>query len=348
MFKRKINLNSESADGLILGYEIKDKAFKPVLELASKGDKGWKTPIFIQQLINDPTPLLLREKWFYDKTSILKAFDYFDRTGLKGTGKLRYIFKESKRFVPINLEEKINSYDDIDMILSSMERCDNHIFRNKIKPLEKYYGNYATPNNYEFERMNAGIIRVLSNKFPNITPLDDTLRAPVYEFLGNEVFRNFNKDEQNINKLLKVNYNPLIPLPKLEEDWNPKDFLKLFTSKGADQLREIIFNMRNIINVNESDITRMIDNAKAIVETFSPTREIVYAFASLGSSIFSATQSVSNPIFYIPIILCTILNWDQFYRTIGSSIKKNEFEWIKVIDKLAEWKEASNKSNMNG
>lgn len=333
-----IELKKDTTAGLILGYELNDPKFKPVLKLASKGEKGWKKPTFIEQLIVDPTPLMLHDHWVYDKVSVFNALAYLKSVGVKNTEKLSQIFKESNRFESIDLQKSFCQYDDIDMILGTMVRCDNNEFEDAISPLNQVYGRYARPDNFQFERMNAGIIRILSYKFPNITPLDDSLRAPVYEFLGSSAYPENLRDINNTNKIIVASNNPLAPMPKFEKEWDPELFIKVHKSKGADQLREIVSNFRNKEVITQRNVERYIDEAKAISVSLAPTRNIVYAFAGLGAAAMSATQAIVNPYFYIPSILLITIAGDQLYTSIEDRFKARDFKWLNVAKELASWK----------
>jgi len=343
-----MKLEKNTTAGLILGYEINDPKFKPVLKLASKGEKGWKTPTFIEQLITDPTPLMLHDHWLYDKVSVSKALKYLKSVGVKNTDRLSQVLNSSNRFESIDLQQSLNTNDDIDMILGTMVRCGSHDFEEAIKPLERTYGTYARPNNYQFERMNAGIIRILSNKFPNITPLDDSLRAPVYEYLGTKAYATNQQDTNNIGRIIAANHSPLTPIPQFEKDWNPDLFVKIHKSKGADQLRDIIFNFRNQKDIKQHDVERYVDQSKDISRSLAPTRNVVYAFAGLSAATISAAQLITNPYLYIPSLVLIAITGDQLFTTIGDRFKAKDFKWLDVAEQLAQWKYLTNKPKING
>ncbi|MCP4583797.1 MAG: hypothetical protein GY839_19475 [candidate division Zixibacteria bacterium] len=345
MFKKKNNLTAETAAGFILGYEITDSKFKSVLNLAGKGEKGWKNPIFIKQLISDPSSLILHEKWFYDQTSISKALSYLKSRGVKDAEKLIYIFKESNRFESVDFQKSINADDDVDIILDTMNKCGKQEFKDVIDPLGKTYGEYAHPNNYEFERMNAGIIKALSSKYPQIIPLDDSLRAPVYEYLGTKTFASQQQNANNLKSFIKASYNPLIPIPEFKKRWTPDEFIKIHKSKGANQLREIIYKMRTEENIEQKNIERYIDQSRNVSLSLSPTRNVVYAFAGLGAAALSAVQTIVNPLLYIPTAIIAIITADQLYTTIDDRFSAGKFKWLTVAEQLSQWKAPSEDEN---
>ncbi len=322
--------------GILLGYEITEPVFGPVLDLASKGERGWKWPVFLQSLLVDPSPLLLHERWFVDAAAVKKAFAILKGEGVQGTEKLEYVFKQSKSFEMLEVQKLFNTPDDVDCILGVMRRCDNDGFSDAIEPLQEAYGDYAWPNNFQFERMNAGIMRVLSAKFPRLTPLDDCLRAPVYEYLGLEAYKSHRSDQQRLEGLVSA-APPLLALPRANRDWDPTDFVKIHRSQGAGQLREIVHDLRVAGELSKQDLERRIDRAKGIAESLAPTREVVYAFAGLCAATLTFSLAIPNPLLLIPSAAFVYAGVDQVYTRLQSRIEKGRFRWLHVAEQIANW-----------
>lgn len=333
--RKKFKISEEA--GVIIGYEITEKVFKPVLELSKKGEQGWKIPIFIKSLINNPAPLILKEHWVYDKGAVDKAISWLKSDGVKGVDKLEFLFKESKSFESASLQTLFNEKNDVDSIVDEMKACEESDFWGVIKPLEDVYGTYAWPNNYEFERMNAGIIKCLSVKFPNLSPLDDSLRAPVYEFLGSAHYEDFTEKKELVGRIVKVTQDCLFPIPRFKSDWNPAEFIKLHKSKSSKQLREIIESLRSQREISDQNLASYISDAKSLSLSFSSTRDVVYAFGGLGGSILAAIKSTVNPYLYIPTAIFTLISADKFYITLTNRIQKEKLRWLDVATQLAEW-----------
>ena len=145
-----------------------------------------------------------------------------------------------------------------------------------------------------------------------------------------------------------ANQNPLIPIPEFENKWNPSSFIKVHKSKGADQLREIIFNLRNKKDIKQNEFERYIDQAKAKSESISPTNNIVYAFAGLGGTAMSAYQSIANPFLYIPSIILAGIAVEQVITTIEGVFKASGFKWLDIAEQLSQWRNSENDENLNG
>lgn len=322
--------------GLILGYEITEPVFKPILDLSSKGEQGWKLPTFIENIADNPAPLILEERWLYDEGAVKRAFGWLRRNKVKGVEKLEYVFKESKNFEGISLQSYFNTTDDVNEITEIMRKC-NYDFHEAIKPLEMAYGEYAYPNNYEFERMNAGIVSCISKKYPNLQPMDDSLRVSVYDWLGNTSQVSNFEENQILDKVIRAAKNSLFPIPKFAIDWDPVEFVKLHSSKGAQQLRELV-SVARTPNPNDADtIDKTVQNARVFSTSISPTREVIYALSGFGGAVVSAIQSIINPLFYIPTAIFAVVSADQLYMTFKSWQKKGQIRWLEVADQLAYW-----------
>jgi hypothetical protein len=326
-----------SNGGLILGYELTEKIFHPVLELAGKGMHGWKLPTFIESIADNPAPLLLEDRWLYDEVAINTAFAWLKTSREPGMQKLQYVFKESNRFEPISMQKYINTTDDVDAITTIMRSCNTPSFRKAIQPLEVAYGDYASPNNYEFERMNAGILGRISSKYPNLQLLDDSLRIPVYECLGNTSQAMRVEREAVLEKVIYSAKSTLYPIPQFPLDWDPVEFIKIQKSKGARQLRELIHSIRLQQNISDQGIVNLVQRARMISDTLSPTREVIYALCNMGTAVLSALQVISLPIFYIPTAIFTAVSADQLYNVFAKRQKQGNFQWLELVDQLALW-----------
>lgn len=336
--RRRGPVSTTTNAGLILGYELTDRRFRPVLDLASKGERGWKLPVFLKSLIDDPSPLLLHERWVFDGAAVEKALDRLRCDGVTGAAKLKAVFGDSNRFQAVEVQELLSTSDDVDRILGAMRRCEHEdcSFRDAIKPLETAYGRYARPNNFEFERMNAGIIHSLSMKYPHLTPLDDTLRAPVYEYLETEAYRMGRLDQENLTELVLASEPPLA-LPQLDNDWDPREFVKLHKSKGADQLREIVSRLRGSKKLSARELERLADRAKAASESLAGGPQVVYAFAGLGAAILSVATAILNPLLYIPSACFAVIAGHQLLTALESRSHATRFQWLPVAEQIAQW-----------
>lgn len=185
--------------------------------------------------------------------------------------------------------------------------------------------------------MNAGIIKCLSVKYPNLFPLDDSLRAPVYEYLRLAQYDEFAKERELVERIAKVTQDSLLPIPEFKSDWNPAEFIKLHESKGAEQLRSIVKYLRAQRRITNQRLARLVDNARDLSLSLSPTRGVVYAFASLGAAVLSAVQAGANPCLYTLAIIFASISADQFYATLQSRIKREQLHWLDVADQLAKW-----------
>ena len=85
----------------------------------------------------------MQERWLYDEISINNALKQLKDNGIKHTGKIMTLFHNSTHFEAINLQNELNTPDDIDLILSTMVKCKEDSFLNAIDPLEKAYEDYA-------------------------------------------------------------------------------------------------------------------------------------------------------------------------------------------------------------
>lgn len=328
----KRNASTLGQGGLILGYELSDRAFKPVLDMAGKGAYGWKYPTFISQLAQDPTPLLLEERWYYDPNAVYPALDHLANSGTPGIEKLRTVFQSSNRFEAVSIESHLLKSSSVSEILETMENFEKSAFTSAINPLERTYGTYAHPNNYEFERMNAGIIKALSLHYPQVSLLDDTLRSPVYEFLKVSSPRTSSPDA--VIGTVKASFrNPLLPLPALHE-WTPEEFVRIQCSKGADQLREILQRLKTC---NPEDTRRWLDQAMAKAKSLDPKENIVYALSGFGGSILSAVQAQADLNFVIPSFVFGIVGAYQLLKAIEDFGNEKQFSWLKVAEKIASW-----------
>ncbi|MCZ6654099.1 MAG: hypothetical protein O7D91_13875 [Planctomycetota bacterium] len=336
--RRRGRVSTGTTAGLILAYEITDRRFRPVLDLASKGERGWKLPVFLKSLIDNPSPLLLHERWLFDEAAVEKALDQLRGDGVQGAAKLKAVFGSSNRFQGVEVQELLSTSDDVDRILGAMRRCDrqDYSFSDVIKPLETAYGRYAWPNNFEFERMNAGIIHALSMKYPGLTPLDDTLRAPVYEYLETEAYRIGRLDQENLTELALASEPPLA-LPRLDHDWDPSEFVKLHKSKGADQLREIVSQLRGSKKPSARELERLVDRAKATSESLGGGRQVVYAFAGLGAMILSAATAIVNPLLYVPSACFAVITAHQFGTVLKDRGQAARLRWLPVAEQIAQW-----------
>jgi hypothetical protein len=213
-----------------------------------------------------------------------------------------------------------------------MESCQTASFHAAIAPLERAYGLYAHPNNYEFERMNAGVIKALNSHYPSVALLDDSVRSSVYEHLHTSAHRTPSRDVV-LETVTAAIRNPLLPLPALRE-WTPNEFVKLQQSKGADQLREVL---RQLKTSEPKDIQRWLDQALASARALDPAENVVYAFAGFGASVLSAVQAAANPYFFIPSVVFAAIGVDQVWNTIDDTIKASEFSWLKVAKTIATW-----------
>lgn len=146
--RKRFRIREEVA--VIMGYAITGKIFEPVLRLARKGKQGWKTPIFIKSLVDNPAPLLLEKHWLYDQAAVNTAFTWLKSDSVKGVDRLKFLLKESKRFESVSMQTLLGEHDDVDTIVKVMKTCEQSDFRKAIELLEKVYGDYAYPNNYEF------------------------------------------------------------------------------------------------------------------------------------------------------------------------------------------------------
>lgn len=323
--------------GVILGYEITEKVFNPILKLAEKGKQGWKLPTFIKNLIDNPAPLLLEEQWLYDKGAVTRAINWLKAGNVKNVEKLDFVFSESNRFEAISMQTLFNDSEDVNAIVEAMKIFGGPDFFNAIEPLERVYGEYAKPNNYQYERMNAGIIKRMLEKHSNLNLLDDSLRAPVYEYLGTTKFSEYLKGKKIDDDIIRVTQESLTPLPGFEKDWKPEEFIKILKSKGANQLREVIKTFRAESEINDNKITSFINRSRALSLSLSPTRNIIYAFSSLGASFLSCIGALASPYMYVPSAIFAAVSAEQFYNTIKSRIKKESLRWLDVADQLAKW-----------
>lgn len=337
----KVSQNTQA--GLILGYEISKPIFKPVLEMASKGVKGWSKPIFIESLVYNPAPLILQDRWFFDKLAVGNALEMLKARGVVGTEKLGYVFNHSNRFEAVDIQDLIHSFDDVDLALGTMVRCRHRGFRDAIEPLEQTYGNYASPENYEFERMNAGIIRTLSSKYPKITLLDDSLRAPVYEYLGEEAYSLAEENRQQLDRVIQATnatHNPLIHSPKFESDWNPEEFVRIQRSKGAKQLREVVDKVRATANITDRQIEEYLSYSRSLAESLSPSRRTLYSAASFGGQALATLTFAAQPLFFIPSYLFTMVTGAQLFEEFRQFSEMDKLKWLKVAERMASWSKA--------
>jgi len=327
---QNLNINGEAS--LIMGYILDWERFTPIFSNAKKGRRGWKSPIYLKSFINNPSTLLLSEHWLYDRNATTAGLLSLKDQNYNGVEKLAFIFEEAPNIEQIDLQAAIGEEEDISNMLNTMEYCDNNEFRDVIKPLGNVYNWYAEPNNFDFERMNAGIAKAISIKYPNICQTDDLLRSPVYEFINTK--SNEQEIEQTLYDLIdKVSRN-VLPLPKFQPNWDPNNLLKKLNSPEANQLRELI---SKINQTTEPDVSQIIKEAEEISKFISPTGEITKAVGDVVARtlISLGLLATSIPLFYLPTYY---LLGDSIYKLLDKVDKvrlKPKMQWLGLLQYLA-------------
>jgi len=329
--------------GFVAGYVIEDRAFRDALELTGK-DRAWNYPTNLAGLIADPAPLILREQWYYDPGSFagavkwLSTFGKADPAPLVKLFKCRGIFKK-KRVEGWLLEER--DAEDLTRLIGAVKQKD---LLSAIAPLEKVYGSdYASPSNYQFEAFNAGVMGVIARKYPELTPLDDALRAPVYQVLAAAPRRPFTQEIKALQKIIQATRPPvavehlehtLLPVPRIPRQISPKDFARLHSNRGAEQLREIVDVVLST-PLSDKDISEVVQEAKGIARALSPKKEIVYALGEITGAGFSAAASFANPIFLIPAIGLGALGVHKFWGAMDDLSRSRSLKWLDVAERIA-------------
>lgn len=333
LLRNREKITSDLDAGLILGYKLTEPAFEPVLKLASKEGVGWNYPTFISDIIRNPAPLLLNEKWIYDPIAFHEACNFL-RKDIAGVDKIEYLFSHSKRFEGIEVQKLLSSGDDIDNIRSTMTTCETQAFRDAIHPLTVAYGKYAVPSNLDFERLNAGIISAISSRYKQLKILDDTIRAPVYSYLALGAFNELNADQERLNEVVQAFRVSLISVPNMIDSWNPEEFIKIHNSKGAEQLREEVYKLRDP-RLTVEDIKRYVDRTAALSFSLVKGKNVVYALSGLGLTGITLAQSLANPFFLIPTLVFLGISSHQTISCIEDLLKSREFRWLKVAENVA-------------
>lgn len=315
-----------------MGYILDWERFTPVYQNANKGRRAWKAPTYLKNIINNPSTLFSNEHWLYDSKATAAAFESLKQEQFAGADKLEFIFNEAQNIEEIDLQSALAEDGDIDTMLDTMNECDNNEFREVINPLADEYGWYANPNNFDFERMNAGVARALSLKYPNICPTDDLLRSPVYEYINSE---NIEQGNENVLKeLIESVSRNILPLPKFDANWDTTILLEKLNSQEAKQLRELI----STINENSNtDTTQLIKEAEEISKFISPTKEITKAVGDVvtRSLISMGATTTSIPIFYLPTYYLLGQSIYDLVEKVDLVRLKPKMKWLGLLQYLA-------------
>ena len=330
------NLNINGDASLIMGYILDWERFTPIFRNANKGRRAWKAPTYLKSLINNPSTLFSNEHWLYDSKATTAAFESLKQEKFKGADKLEFIFNEAPNIEEIDLQSALAEEEDVATMLDTMNECDNNEFREVINPLADKYGWYANPNNFDFERMNAGVARALLIKYPNICPTDDLLRSPVYEYVNSENIEQENEqeNEQILKELLdKVSRN-ILPLPKFDSNWDTANLLEKLNSKEAKQLRELI---STINQDSDTDTTQLIKEAEERSKFISPTKEITKAVGDVVTrSLISMGATITSiPIFYLPTYYLLGQSVYDLVEKVDMVRLKPKMKWLGLLEYLA-------------
>jgi len=336
---RKKPIDSDA--GFINGYYFDRVEYKKVYDAALKEGRAWKTPIYIKSLIHNPTLLLLQDKWLVDKSAFERALTYFEIHENLGNEvkKLSELFNELNNITFIEFQDYLLDKEDIDSILETMayygDRKEH--FKELINPLEQQYHHYASPNNYEFERMNAGILSTLNKKYPNLSPLDDALRSPIYEDLGLRNINATNNDYKVLQKFVSASKNALKPIPYLPKNWTIKDYIKIHKSKGAEQLRELIHTLRYDPDLTQESIEQHLIKMDSISKSLSPTKEIIYSLGGLTAGVGGAIASWAIPWLFVTSVSGAAVSAAQLGEGINHLIEKGKLNWLNLSNEIAKW-----------
>lgn len=337
---RKKNTIVENA-GFITGYYFDRKEYKNVYDAVKKFDRAWKTPVFLKTLLYNPSLLMLQENWVVDQTAFNKAIEYFtDTFGLKDeSNRLVELFNNLNHITFIDLQDYLLEKEDIHRILETISYYGskrNH-FEELIRPLQTKYKYYAEPNNYEFERLNAGIISSLYNKYPKLIPLDDVLRAPVYEDLNLKNIKKLKESANIMTDFISASKNILRPIPYIPQEWTVDGFISLYNSKGAKQLRNIINILKTDQALTPDRVELYIQNMNELSKSLSPGNRILNSIGGLIVSGGAAVATIAIPWLFATSAMGISISGTKLVEGIIELEKKGNLKWLELAKMIASW-----------
>ena len=320
--------HNEAKAGLIVGYQITEERFRPILSQVSKQGTGWKYPVFLQALLEDPSPLFLCDRWLYDPEALERAGFALKNKGVDSS-LLTQLFNNSTKFEAIDVQGMIDS-DGITIALETIASVkSSRRFREQTKNLVRVYGDYATPTAHDFEAMNAGIVRAIKTRH-NLVILDDVLRGPLYDQAGLLLTEKRSLAQKS---LLRRSSAYVVPLPGVRK-WSPHELDEMLLSEEAIGLRETINTM---VHAKATDASAYFQEALQNIERISKA-DVAWAFVAAGAAVTSPAFLPIGAAFFVST-LAGAAAIRQFYR-IGSNYRRNgRLRWPQLARKLRQIQE---------
>ncbi|MCZ6654704.1 MAG: hypothetical protein O7D91_16970 [Planctomycetota bacterium] len=301
----------------MMGYTLSDPRFKAMLQRQSKGPRGWKSPVFMQKLLDDPSPLFLREEWLYDEEALAMAAASLRDRGID-PHRLEVLFEQSNRFTPVRVQDLVDD-DGVDLVMQTIEEFESDDgFRQSVHEIETHYGHYAYPDPLSFETMNAGIVRAITARH-KLFLMDDAIRGPLYHRVGAAMA---SRRGAHLESILNEAAAFVTPLPDVGPSWTPDELDGKLRSTAADELRDTIERMRE---GNAESAAAYYNEALASIERVSPG-DVICCLVGVSAAV-ATTALLPFGVAYGLSAVAGVVAVRQFLKISTSFTKYRRLSW---------------------
>lgn len=269
-------------------------------------ENGWYYPTYLYNYLYNPAALFLFDKIYIDREAAERVLN-LSKWALKNDGIEARIFQnvnikqeeveslgnllDFSLFEKINVESHITEEDYTDIKRNFYnDLWSGDFWKGVVKLQERYGPNYATPTPMQFEAMNVNLNIKIAEKL-HAKPIDDVLRAPLYNQKFDEIIEKVDISEELYNRLygvLNLPQHSILDIDVFKETYNDKRIIEF-----RRKIQEIQYS-----KMNANQISSLIQNENEKLKELNPLNWISIL---IGSAVFSVSINLSPS----PIVLST-------------------------------------------
>jgi len=318
-------------------------------------EEGFLYPTFAFYYVRNPAPLLLFDEIMIDEEAAKKATDYLRDNQIQNRGYEGAVLDrsrptqseveifgqliDSKIFRKVRIAEMITP-DDFKRIETAYKQdlgrergASPEEFKAAVDVMINRYGRrYANPDPYSFEAMNINVTQVLLEKL-SAAPLDDVLRAPLYEYkMLNNIRRGMKEVETADEIIRRAREVLLLPTTRLV---NIDGFLQLHKDPRVQSFRNKISELSKI-GATPQEI------AKNIHDSYDDLQKLETGFGSLVTTFLGLAGGLTSLVWGTSLssfgtgLLGTFGSLAALGNIVQKMMKTKKYEWLDIVKGLCE------------